>query len=57
MSQSEIFDVVILGSGQGGKQLAWHLARMGKKADAAITHLTMAEGLGALLSNVPQRSA
>jgi pyruvate/2-oxoglutarate dehydrogenase complex dihydrolipoamide dehydrogenase (E3) component len=31
MSQSEAFDVVILGSGQGGKQFAWHLARSGKK--------------------------
>jgi pyruvate/2-oxoglutarate dehydrogenase complex dihydrolipoamide dehydrogenase (E3) component len=31
MSQSESFDVVILGSGQGGKQLAWHLGRSGKK--------------------------
>ena len=31
MSQSENFDVVILGSGQGGKQLAWHLGRSGKK--------------------------
>ncbi|MGC1411156.1 MAG: FAD-dependent oxidoreductase [Acetobacteraceae bacterium] len=30
MSQPEIFDVVILGSGQGGKHLAWHLARSGK---------------------------
>ena len=29
--QPEIFDVVILGSGQGGKQLAWHLARSGKR--------------------------
>jgi pyruvate/2-oxoglutarate dehydrogenase complex dihydrolipoamide dehydrogenase (E3) component len=27
----ENFDVVILGSGQGGKLLAWHLARSGKK--------------------------
>src|SRR5262247_3276143 len=27
----EHFDVVILGSGQGGKLLAWHLARSGKK--------------------------
>ena len=57
MPATEHFDILILGSGQGGKQLAWHLARMGKKADAAITHLTMAEGLGPLLSNVPQRSA
>ncbi len=31
MSQPEILDVVILGSGQGGKQLAWHLGRSGKK--------------------------
>src|ERR1700744_2510377 len=31
MPQSEAFDVVILGSGQGGKQLAWHLGRAGKK--------------------------
>jgi pyruvate/2-oxoglutarate dehydrogenase complex dihydrolipoamide dehydrogenase (E3) component len=31
MSQSATFDVVILGSGQGGKQLAWHLGRSGKK--------------------------
>src|ERR1700760_2152535 len=28
---AEQFDVVILGSGQGGKLLAWHLARSGKK--------------------------
>jgi pyruvate/2-oxoglutarate dehydrogenase complex dihydrolipoamide dehydrogenase (E3) component len=31
MSHPETFDVVILGSGQGGKQLAWHLGRAGKK--------------------------
>ncbi|HLZ67000.1 MAG TPA: FAD-dependent oxidoreductase [Aliidongia sp.] len=31
MPQSEMFDVVILGSGQGGKRLAWHLGRSGKK--------------------------
>ena len=31
MPQSETFDVVILGSGQGGKRLAWHLGRAGKK--------------------------
>ncbi len=30
MSQAEQFDIVVLGSGQGGKQLAW-LARSGKK--------------------------
>ena len=27
----EEYDVVILGSGQGGKQLAWHLGRSGRK--------------------------
>jgi pyruvate/2-oxoglutarate dehydrogenase complex dihydrolipoamide dehydrogenase (E3) component len=31
MPQPEAFDVVILGSGQGGKHLAWHLAQSGKK--------------------------
>ena len=31
MPQSEQFDVVILGSGQGGKRLAWSLAKSGKK--------------------------
>jgi pyruvate/2-oxoglutarate dehydrogenase complex dihydrolipoamide dehydrogenase (E3) component len=31
MPEPETFDVVVLGSGQGGKQLAWHLGRAGKK--------------------------
>ena len=31
MPQSEHFDVVVLGSGQGGKLLAWTLARSGKR--------------------------
>ena len=31
MSQAERFDTLILGSGQGGKLLAWHLARSGQK--------------------------
>jgi pyruvate/2-oxoglutarate dehydrogenase complex dihydrolipoamide dehydrogenase (E3) component len=31
MSQPQAFDIVILGSGQGGKLLAWHLGRSGKK--------------------------
>ena len=31
MLEAENFDVVILGSGQGGKRLAWHLGRAGKK--------------------------
>lgn len=31
MSKTEAFDLLILGSGQGGKQLAWHFAKAGKK--------------------------
>lgn len=31
MSEREQFDVVVLGSGQGGKLLAWQLGRAGKK--------------------------
>lgn len=31
MAELERFDVLILGSGQGGKQLAWHLGRSGRK--------------------------
>src|ERR1700760_1209057 len=31
MAHAEYFDVVILGSGQGGKLLAWHLGRSGQK--------------------------
>lgn len=31
MPQPEHYDVLILGSGQGGKQLAWHLARSGQR--------------------------
>src|ERR1700747_2352729 len=31
MTETEHFDIVILGSGQGGKLLAWHLGRSGEK--------------------------
>jgi pyruvate/2-oxoglutarate dehydrogenase complex dihydrolipoamide dehydrogenase (E3) component len=31
MPQAERFEVLILGSGQGGKLLAWHMARSGKR--------------------------
>ncbi|MEZ2131325.1 MULTISPECIES: mercuric reductase [unclassified Sinorhizobium] len=31
MTEVEHYDVLILGSGQGGKQLAWHLARSGRR--------------------------
>jgi pyruvate/2-oxoglutarate dehydrogenase complex dihydrolipoamide dehydrogenase (E3) component len=31
MSQSERFEILILGSGAGGKLLAWHMARAGRR--------------------------
>ena len=31
MSQPERFEVLILGSGQGGKLLAWHMAQSGRR--------------------------
>jgi pyruvate/2-oxoglutarate dehydrogenase complex dihydrolipoamide dehydrogenase (E3) component len=31
MSQAERVEVLILGSGQGGKLLAWHMARSGRR--------------------------
>ena len=31
MSQSERYEVLVLGSGEGGKYLAWHLARSGRR--------------------------
>src|SRR5437016_7133889 len=103
MSYTERFEALVLGSGAGGKLLAWHLARSGRRTavverqwiggscpnvncmpskneiwsanvayvashaavqtamlaelpypklrDAILAHLTMAEGLGFLLSN------
>jgi pyruvate/2-oxoglutarate dehydrogenase complex dihydrolipoamide dehydrogenase (E3) component len=34
MSQAEQFDALILGTGQGGKLLAWHLGRAGRRVAA-----------------------
>jgi pyruvate/2-oxoglutarate dehydrogenase complex dihydrolipoamide dehydrogenase (E3) component len=31
MSQPEHFDALILGSGEGGKYLAWHMAQSGRR--------------------------
>lgn len=31
MPQPEQFDILVLGSGEGGKYLAWHMARAGKR--------------------------
>src|SRR5580698_8955789 len=32
MPEPEHYDVLVLGSGEGGKYLAWHLARSGRRA-------------------------
>lgn len=32
MTRTEHYDVVVLGSGQGGQLIAWHMARSGKRA-------------------------
>src|SRR5580700_9808369 len=34
MTQPEQFEVLILGSGQGGKLLAWHMAQSGRRTAA-----------------------
>jgi pyruvate/2-oxoglutarate dehydrogenase complex dihydrolipoamide dehydrogenase (E3) component len=31
MPQPERFDVLVLGSGTGGKLIAWHMARLGQR--------------------------
>jgi pyruvate/2-oxoglutarate dehydrogenase complex dihydrolipoamide dehydrogenase (E3) component len=31
MPESERYDVVVIGSGEGGKYLAWHLAKAGQR--------------------------
>jgi pyruvate/2-oxoglutarate dehydrogenase complex dihydrolipoamide dehydrogenase (E3) component len=31
MPKAERYDAVVIGSGEGGKYLAWHLAQMGQK--------------------------
>jgi pyruvate/2-oxoglutarate dehydrogenase complex dihydrolipoamide dehydrogenase (E3) component len=31
MSQTETIDTLVVGSGQGGKLLAWHMARSGRR--------------------------
>lgn len=48
MAQAEQRDVLILGSGQAGALMAWHMARSGRKR-------AMVEGLGPLFATVPAR--
>jgi pyruvate/2-oxoglutarate dehydrogenase complex dihydrolipoamide dehydrogenase (E3) component len=31
MAQPELYEVLILGSGEGGKYLAWHQAKLGRR--------------------------
>src|SRR5712675_1922830 len=31
MSEPERFDILVLGSGEGGKYVAWHMARSGRR--------------------------
>src|SRR5215468_7542400 len=38
MPQPEHYDFLILGSGQGGKRLAWHLARSGQRVAVVERH-------------------
>src|SRR5262247_2325051 len=38
MSQPERFQTIILGSGQGGKLLAWHLAQAGQRTAVVERH-------------------
>ncbi len=61
-SPPEEYDLLVLGSGAGGKLTAWTLARKGMKTavierNAIFTHPTMPEGLIALFSNVPPLAA
>jgi glycine/D-amino acid oxidase-like deaminating enzyme len=51
MSQPERFDVLVLGSGTGGKLIAWHLARSGqhggntREADVDLTDAQLRRAL------------
>jgi hypothetical protein len=64
MSEPERFEILTLGSGQGAEAgevtAAVQTAMLAgltyqRLRDAVITHLTYAEGLGPLLSNLPPR--
>jgi hypothetical protein len=63
MTQTERFEILVVGSGTGGKLMAVVQTAMlagmpySTLRDAVFAHPTMAEGLGFLLSNVPARSA
>jgi choline dehydrogenase-like flavoprotein len=37
MAQHERYDVLVLGSGTGGKLIAWHMARSGRRAAVGET--------------------
>ena len=41
MPQPERFDVLVLGSGTGGKLIAWHMARLGPVSRVTPVHTAM----------------
>jgi hypothetical protein len=68
LSKPEAYDLVVLGSGEGGKYIAWTLAKQGKRVamiggmlytaldDDIFIHPTLLVGLIALFSSVPPMS-
>jgi pyruvate/2-oxoglutarate dehydrogenase complex dihydrolipoamide dehydrogenase (E3) component len=55
MPQLENFDVVVLGSGQGGKQLAWHLGLSGRKV--AVVERRLVSGSCPAVAYLPSKNA
>jgi pyruvate/2-oxoglutarate dehydrogenase complex dihydrolipoamide dehydrogenase (E3) component len=59
MAASERYQVLVVGSGEAGKYLAWTLSKAGQRTAlversmvGGFTHPTAAEGLTALLADV-----
>ncbi len=54
MPQPERFEVLVLGSGAGGKLIAWHLAQSGHRTAVVQTHSL---ALGAIRAQDRRRGA
>src|SRR5262245_66124126 len=54
MPQPEPYDVLILGSGQGGKRLAWHLAGSGQRG--VVVERRWVGGSGAAVACLPSKN-